>query len=197
MSAVQDGMIKAYIAFPSEVVKAWPSPSMPIEPSWFRGGRAGGRFVPLKANAEWAIKVVPDTFREAAKAATEVMSWHVLELSLNPLQFMEAWSAGLIHWASNMKGIEWWGPLQQDSVGTLEWGTIELEPIGLGSWSYTVCECKFKCPSAVGACAGCGASAVPVWAATRWFAREAYCAGCWNEFVKSVYAEAEDVAMED
>ena len=198
MSAVQDGTVKAYIAFPSEVVKAWPSLSMPIEPSWFQGGRSRGRFVPLKAKAESAIKValeVPDNSCQAAKAATEVTSWHVMELSLNPLQLMEAWNKELI--SRDMNGrIEWWGPLQQDSVGTLEWCTIELEPIGLVSWSHMVCERKYKRPSAEGACAGCAASAVPLWAATSWFARQAYCAGCWNDFVKIVKAEAENVGME-
>jgi len=202
-----DGTFKASIAFSSEaVMKKWNSPTMmTIEPKWF-GGMSQGNYVPLKPNMEAAVKAALEgyiNYNVAAKAATEPTHWYILTLTLNPNELAKAWSTGVLHWSHHMVGVEWWAPLQPTEIGDLEWTELVLDPIGLGSWSYTTCSNKFNRPQSLGVCGGCHAGdscegGVPVWRATYKFDKINYCAICWNDFVcKWPARNQQDADMQD
>jgi len=202
-----DGTFKASIAFSSQVVLSnWSSPMMmAIEPTWFGGMRCQGNYVPLKPNIEGAVKAsleANSNYNLAAKAATEPTQWFVLTLTLNPNELTQAWAAGILHWSAHMTGIEWWATLQPTEIGVLEWNELTLDPIGLGSWSYTTCSNKFNRPQSKGVCGGCHAGdssqGIPVWRSTYKYDKINYCANCWNDFVcKWESRKQQDAEMQD
>ena len=200
----EDGSVKVYIAFEAETADTLP---VPVQPSWFPTRNSRGNYIPLKANKEAAIKAALEAdcnVLVAAKAAKETTKWFVLTLTLNSVDRMQAWPTGLLHWSSNMRGVEWWGPLDENSVGQLGWEFTELNPIGLGSWTHMALTRRYyRMRNDAGMCTGCSAANVPVWAATRKFNKEEYCGHCWNDFVLSKFhvhdflSLRNDAAMEE
>ena len=96
---------------------------MPLQPCWFATRR--GNYIPLKVTKEGAVKAALEADGNvliAAKAAKETTKWFVLIWTLNSVDLIgEAWLTGLLHWSSNMRGVEWWGPLDENSVGKFDW----------------------------------------------------------------------------
>ena len=60
-----------------------------------------------------------------------------------------------------MRGVEWWGPLDENSVGKFEWGLTELHAIGLGSWTdMALTRRYYRMRNDAGMRTGCSAASI-------------------------------------
>ncbi|CAE8618700.1 unnamed protein product [Polarella glacialis] len=142
--------------------------------------------VPLDQSPEAAIeRSLHDKTTTAVQAATDTTNWRLLKVTLSSEQVSRAFQSGYLHWSSGMKNLEWWGKLQLRSEGapglllTTEWIQHPLNALGLSAWGNSILGAV---SNDSGTCGGCQEKAVPVWQSGAEFAKEEYCAKCWNQF---------------
>ena len=175
-----------YLAFPAYNIVAPPGDS--VQPSSFPAGNSRGKYIPLKRDALAAIAAALEAdcnVLVAAKAATEETMWWVLVWTLNSVDLIgEAWLTGLLHWSSNMRGVQWWGALDNNSVGQKHWELTWKGAIGFEGWcDMALTQRCYRKRNDAGTCHGCSASNVPVWAAK--FNKAQFCGQCWLDFLLS------------
>ena len=144
-----------------------------------------GRYFRLFPSEAAALQAALDTkTTQATQAATKPSTWFVLTIAFTEKQWLQLFLASepgpSLSWGTGRKDWMVFGELDFGGLD-LSWAKIMLGPVGLRSWAEkSLRSCNYK---QFGACAGCQADDIPVWAPRKRSQASHYCALCWHEFI--------------
>ena len=142
----------------------------------------GPNYVPLKENADVALRVAMDKTIVSGMAASKPTEWVQVEIPLSEELQLRAYNDETLVRDKFHRGWKWFGPLDLAKMTGVKVSKITLAKLTMPVWTKRALDGGWLDRRDAGKCTECEAEEIPVWAPKSWSSHwmsSYYCADCW------------------